>query len=175
VKGRLMRAAGKAFLSLTAEDLMSRDVVTIPQAMSLSAAARALSRANITGAPVVDADGVCIGVVSATDFLHLAERDRRVTPRGCAAPLCVCSDWQVLELEELPVAEVRHHMTPDPVTVRPGTPLRDLAQLMLDAHIHRGIVGDAKGRPVGVVSSTDLIAAVAHTEPAEAILVSSAN
>jgi len=36
-------------------------------------------------------------------------------------------------------------------------------------------VVDAKGRPVGVVSSTDLIAAVAHTEPAEAILVSSAN
>jgi CBS domain-containing protein len=57
-------------------------------------------------------------------------------------------------------------MTPDPVTVRPGTPVKEVARLMLDAHIHRVIVVDARGRPVGVVSSTDLIAAVAGTEPA---------
>ncbi len=170
-----MRAADKSFFSLTAEDLMSREVVTIPQEMSLSAVARALSRAHITGAPVVDGDGVCIGVVSATDFLHLAERDPRVTPVVCGAPLCVCSDWQVLEIEELPLEEVRRHMTPDPVTERPGTSVGELARLMLDAHIHRVIVVDAKGRPVGVVSSTDLIAAVARTEPARAVAAGSAN
>jgi len=170
-----MHAAGNTFFSLTAEDLMSREVVTIPQEMSLSAAAHALSRAQITGAPVVNTDGVCIGVVSATDFLHLAEGDRRVTPRAGPGPHCVCSDWQVLEIEDLPVAEVRQHMTPDPVMVRPGTPLRDLARLMLDAHIHRVIVVDAKGRPVGVVSSSDLIAAVAGTEPAGAFAAGSAN
>ena len=159
-----MRAAGKSFLSLTAEDLMSRHVVTIPQEMSLSAAARAMSRAQITGAPVVNTDGVCIGVVSATDFLHLAERERRVTRRDWPGPHCICSDWQVIEIEDLPVAEVRQNMTPDPVTVTPTTPLRDLARLMLDAHIHRVIVVDAKRRPVGVVSSTDLIAAIARAE-----------
>jgi CBS domain-containing membrane protein len=170
-----MRAAGKTFFSLTAEDLMTRDVVTIPQEMSLSAAARVLSRARISGAPVVDADGVCTGVVSATDFLRLAATDRRATPVPCAAPLCVCADWQVLEIEDLPAEEVRHHMTPNPVTVRAGTPVRDLARLMLDAHIHRIIVVDAKRRPVGVVSSTDLIAAIAHAEPAEVGPVGSAN
>jgi CBS domain-containing protein len=161
-----MRAVGKSFFSLTAEDLMTREVVTIPQEMSLSAAARALSRAHITGAPVVNADGVCVGVVSATDFLHLAEKDPRVTPVACATPFCVCADWQVLEIEQLPVEEVRRHMTPDPVTVRPGTPVKEVARLMLDAHIHRVIVVDARGRPIGVVSSTDLIAAVAGTESA---------
>jgi CBS domain-containing protein len=169
-----MRAAGKSFFSLTAEDLMSQSVVTIPQEMSLTAAARALSRANITGAPVVNADGVCVGVVSATDFLHLAQKDRRTAPVTCATPFCVCSDWQLLEIHELPVDEVCRYMTPDPVTVRPGTPVGELARLMLDGHIHRVIVVDGKGRPVGVVSSIDLIAAVAQTNPAETLVAGSA-
>jgi CBS domain-containing protein len=159
-----MLAAGDSFLSLTAEDLMSRQVVTIPQEMSLSAAARVMRRAQITGAPVVNTDGVCIGVVSATDFLHLGKRGRRTMPRDWPGPKCICSDWQVHDIEDLPVAEVRQYMTPNPVTVSPTTPLQDIARLMLDAHIHRVIVVDTEGRPVGVVSSTDLIATVARTE-----------
>ena len=165
-----MRSPHKPFFALTAEDLMSHSVIAIPQEMPLAAAARVLSRAQITGAPVVDADGVCVGVVSATDFLRLANPDPRAAPTNC-----VCSDWQLLERHDLPADEVRRHMTPDPVTVRPRTPVGELARLMLDAHIHRLIVVDAKGRPAGVVSSTDLIAAVAQAEPAEAALAGGAH
>jgi CBS-domain-containing membrane protein len=161
-----MRSPRKPFFALTAEDLMTREVVTVRQEMSLPAVARLLLRAHISGAPVVDADGVCVGVVSATDFLGLAGKDPRVSPVACMAPLCICSDWQVMELRELPPDEVRCHMTADPVTVQPGTPVVELARLMLDAHIHRVIVVDAGGRPVGIVSSTDIIAAVAQAEAA---------
>ncbi len=159
-----MHSPRKPFFALTAEDLMSRDVIAIQEEMPLAAAARVLSRAQISGAPVVDTTGVCVGVVSATDFLRLANRDMRVAPVTCATPHCVCSDWQLLEIHELPVDEVRRHMTPDPVTVRPGTSVGEVARLMLDAHIHRVIVVDAKGRPIGIVSSTDLIAAIAQSE-----------
>jgi CBS-domain-containing membrane protein len=157
-----MHSPGKPFFTLTAEDLMTREVITIRQEMSLSAAARLLSRAQITGAPVVDAEGVCVGVVSATDFLCLADRERRTAATAHAGARCICSDWQVMEQHELPPDEVRDHMTADPVTVRPGTPIGELAGLMLNAHIHRVIVVDGKGRPMGVVSSTDVIAAVAQ-------------
>jgi CBS domain-containing protein len=174
-ENRTMRAAGKAFFALTAEDLMTREVVTIPQEMSLPAAARLLSRARISGAPVVDVNGACVGVVSATDFLTLVQKDSRTRTVACSAPLCVCSEWQVMELPELPFDEVRNHMTADPVTVRPTTPVSDLARLMLDAHIHRLIVVDGKGRPVGIVSSTDLIAAVAQTELARPVLAGAVN
>jgi CBS-domain-containing membrane protein len=167
-----MLSPRKPFFTLTAEDLMSREVVAIQQEMPLAAAARVLSRTGITGAPVVDARGVCVGVVSATDFLRLANREAGA-PTTSARP-CVCSDWQVLETHDL-ADEVRRYMTPDPVTVPPGTQVSELARLMLDAHIHRVIVVDTKGRPVGVVSSTDLIAAVARAEAAEAALVGSAN
>lgn len=152
----------KPFADLTAADLMSRQVVLVPREMSLKAAARLLSQAEVSGAPVVDDVGRCVGVLSATDFMHLAEH---AVPAGRLPPDAlapVCSDWQVVDLELLPGDEVEDHMTDDPVTVPPTASVTELARLMIDAHIHRVIVVDAEGRPVGVVSSTDIIAAVAQ-------------
>jgi CBS-domain-containing membrane protein len=52
---------------------MSRDVVMLSDRMSLQGAARILSRAQVSGAPVVNEEGRLVGVLSAVDFLHLAE------------------------------------------------------------------------------------------------------
>jgi CBS domain-containing protein len=52
-------------------------------------------------------------------------------------------------------------MTPNPVTVAPSTPIGDLAGRMVEHHIHRVIVVDEADRPIGVVSSTDVLNAVA--------------
>jgi len=52
---------------------MSRDVIPIPEEMSLRAAAELLFEHQISGAPVVDTDGRCIGVLSAVDFMHWAK------------------------------------------------------------------------------------------------------
>ena len=195
----------KPFLNLTAEDLMSRDVLTIPQAMSLRAAAHLLWRERISGAPVVDAEGRCVGVLSTTDLVRWADaQGRGAEPRQirtclyqtrgrllngreavictraegecplqvmqpttggrhtaiCVMPHDVLSDWQQV-VEEAPADEVGTYMTRDVVTAKPGAPLTDLARMMLDAHIHRVIVTDAAGRPVGIVTGTDVLAAVA--------------
>jgi CBS-domain-containing membrane protein len=157
-----MLTTTKPFLSLTAADLMSRDVVTVPAHASLPAAARMLSHAQISGAPVVDAGGVCVGVLSATDLMHSLEREGRAT-RACDCHATdYCADWQVAQLDQLPAHEVRDYMTPDPIVVPPNTGIGNLARMMLDAHIHRIIVVDAQKRPVGIVSSTDVLAAVAY-------------
>src|SRR5262249_33899654 len=47
----------------------------IPHRLSFRAAAHVLRRADVTGAPVVDADGRCVGVLSAVDFLRWGEED----------------------------------------------------------------------------------------------------
>jgi CBS domain-containing protein len=82
----------------------------------------------------------------------------------------VCA-WETVDVDVLPADEVRTYMTADPIIVPPATKVSDLAQMMVDAHIHRVIVVDQRRRPVGIVSSTDILAAVAHagrvsTEPA---------
>src|SRR5262249_44023192 len=147
--------------ALTAADLMSRPVQVIHENMPLQTAAHLLSQARITGAPVVDSDGRCIGVLSATDFMHWAEKGGRAEQVRCATPECVCSDWQVMEVEYLPKDEVRWYMSDSPITVKSCTPIGVLARTMLDAHIHRVVVVDPERRPVGVVSVTDVVAAVA--------------
>jgi CBS domain-containing protein len=85
---------------------------------------------------------------------------------ACAQPTGVCFEWSVLEPEALPDGEVRHYMTPDPVTAAEAAPVPELARRMIDAAVHRLIVVDEQFRPVGVVSGTDLLAALARSTDA---------
>jgi CBS domain-containing protein len=195
--------------TLTAGDLMTRDVLTIHQDTLMRDAARLLHEAQVSGAPVVDEHGTCVGVLSATDFVRLAGQpepfpspDRelpvtcgfqrqlqqgggaettlcRLTPGTCPMqrqqhipgygeaivcnePHCVPTDWQVVNLEKPPTGQVRRHMTPHPITVEEDTPIDIAAQRMIEAGIHRLIVVDEGSRPVGIVSSTDILAVVAY-------------
>ncbi len=154
-----MITAPKPLAAWTAESLMSREVKTIPQTMSLREAAGLLLREQISGAPVVDEQGRCIGMLSSSDFVRWAEQGSQKV--HCHSHPCFCSDWQVVDLEFLPSDEVRWYMTADPVTVTPSVSITVLARQMLDAHIHRVVVVDWERRPIGIVSSTDILAAVA--------------
>src|SRR5262245_46733051 len=79
--------------ALTAQDVMSREVVTIPQRVSLGDAARLLRRASVSAAPVVDEQGRCVGVLSAADFLRWAEDG---CPEGRAVmPAPAATRWPV--------------------------------------------------------------------------------
>jgi CBS-domain-containing membrane protein len=152
----------KPLMDLLAADLMTRNVVTVPRKMSLHAAAHMLAQDRISGAPVVDEHGRCVGVLSVTDLVKWLDRGEQSAKRHDSEYECVCSDWQMVDLEAMPIDEVCRFMTTDLVTALPGTPIGDLAQRMLDAHIHRIIVTDAEGRPMGIISSTDVLAAVAR-------------
>jgi CBS-domain-containing membrane protein len=156
--------ATQTLFALTAADVMSREVVTLAQDTPLPGAARVLAEARVGGAPVVDSAGRCIGVFSTTDLARRAQREQRAARKAPPVPGCVCSDWEVVEHEwdTLPAESVSWYMTPDPVLVPPETPLGELARMMVDAHIHRVVVAGADRRPTGIVSSTDLLAALAR-------------
>ena len=67
----------------------------------------------------------------------------------------------MVEFGPMPAEDARHYMTSDPVVASLYEPIRTVARYMLDAAVHRVIVVDEHGRPVGVVSSTDVLAALA--------------
>jgi CBS domain-containing protein len=52
---------------------------------------------------------------------------------------------------------VRHLMTTPAVTVHVGTTVSRAADLMVDRHIHRLVVVDDEDRPIGILSSLDLL------------------
>jgi CBS domain-containing protein len=153
-------------LTLSAADIMSNHVVMIPREMSLQGAARMLGRSGVTGAPVVDSTGRCIGVLSTTDFMRWVEKERHDgLGHGTGEPMC--SAWQLPESAIDPTCRVEDFMTRDPVLVAPGTKIGELARMMMDAHIHRVIVVESlTERPVGIVSSMDILAALARADVA---------
>jgi predicted transcriptional regulator len=154
-----MVLATKPLFETTAADLMSAVVITVPEDMSLKAAAHQLAKAGITGAPVVNKDGRCIGVISGTDFVHCLEREYWTVP-ACAASPAFSSPWQALDPNTLPDLKVHECMTRDPVVVTSIANLGELARKMIDVHIHRVIVTDSTNKPIGIVSVTDILAAV---------------
>jgi len=201
-----MMQTNKSLLDLTAADLMSRDLVTIPSNLSLRAAARLLRHAHVSGVPVVNEAGQCVGILSAIDILRWSEeggarsarlrtcphqtngrllngqevvictlaggscslQSMQATTGGRKAAVClmphdVLCDWQQA-VEDAPADEAARYMTTDVVTVEPHTLATHLARMMIDAHIHRVVVTDALNRPIGIVSATDVLAAVAHEE-----------
>jgi CBS domain-containing protein len=156
-----MVTADKNLFSLCAEDVMSRNVKTIRCDMPLQAAARLLSEARISGAPVVDDQGRCLGVLSATDIVHWVKSGEQHDRAHPKLQMRFLSDWETFNIEVLPKEEVRWHMTPGPVTVSPALAITEVARIMLESHIHRVIVVDGMHRPIGIVTSTDLLAALA--------------
>jgi CBS-domain-containing membrane protein len=151
-------------LQLTAEDLMSRNVLVISPHMSLKAAAHLLAQADVSGAPVVDGEGRCVGVLSAADLVHWMDRGKPATMRRGAGASSVCCDRQVDGSGDLPDDEVSLYMTTNVVATGPETQVGEMARWMRDAHIHRIVIVDEQRRPVGVVSSMDVLAAVARME-----------
>jgi CBS domain-containing protein len=153
-----MIATHKPILELTAADLMTRDLVCLPSEMSMREAARLLLQDRISGAPVVNNRGQCVGVISAMDFVALTKKNGDKNE-----PSVGCTEWEVVA-EMMPKHEIAQFMTTDLVMVSPDTSICKLARQMVDAHIHRVIVVDGQNRPIGIVTSTDLLAALAYAD-----------
>jgi CBS-domain-containing membrane protein len=156
-----MVTATDSLLSLTAADVMSREPLTIPRHMSLHRAAHLLTQAQVSGAPVVDDKGHCLGVLSTTDLVRWLDRSGPDRPRASVSDVDFLEPWQMAE-PNAPTAEVGQYMTTDIVVAWPETGIGELARRMLDAHVHRLIIVDATGRVIGLVSTTDLLGALAR-------------
>jgi CBS domain-containing protein len=83
-----MIATTKPLPSLTASDLMRPDVAVIPQDTSLRAAAELFSSRQLGEAAVVDPDGRCVGMLSATDLIRWALREPQGGAEDVRSPGC---------------------------------------------------------------------------------------
>lgn len=147
---------------ITAADLMNPRVITVRQDLTVRELANVLVENEISGAPVEDRSGKLVGVVSLTDIAAaLAEDEELEGERGDF----FLSEWaddgmsreQIEELgldeAELTVAEI---MTPEVFTVREDTLVSDIAQTMIQSHVHRILV-TREDRVVGIISTSDLL------------------
>lgn len=127
----------------TVGELMTPDPIVIEDDASLDHAVRLLEENEITGLPVVDRDGVLVGVISHTDIVRAR---------------AVAHLWH-----RWPGLRVRHLMHAPALTADRSMSLEEAAQIMERSHVHRlVVVGDDQLTPVGIISTTDLVRALAH-------------
>jgi CBS domain-containing protein len=126
--------------------IMHTSLKTISTDATVANAVAVLTESGVSALPVLDRLGRAVGVCSTRDVL-LAERR--------------CNDPAAREqlFERTLVLEI---MTPWPATAHPGEDVRKVAQRMLDGKVQRLFVED-RGALVGVISQTDIVAAVAAT------------
>ncbi|UCE37274.1 MAG: CBS domain-containing protein [Thermoplasmata archaeon] len=136
-----------------AEDIMSKDVVTVHPKDSLHFVAKTLAENNTSGAPVVDDIGRIVGIVSEHDIVtFLSAFDN--------------SELDITDSGELPhlahiyikasATPVEEAMTTDVIHAVPDTSIDMLARLMTENNINR-IPIVVKGKLVGMVSRIDIL------------------
>lgn len=152
--------------TLTAGDIMNPNITSVVADWSVERLAEYLLKKEISGAPVID-DGELVGVVSLSDiawYQTLQEEEPADAPfephwfyqRDTGAPL---SEQQLGELRGQDFSKsgtVREIMTPTIFDVDEDTPVRDVAGLMVNNHIHRVFV-TRNGELVGIITSIDLL------------------
>lgn len=152
--------------SLTAADIMQKDVVVIDRHETLQDAMTLLTENHITGLPVVDSKSRCIGVVSASDILNYEQEHsdftaeansdmaRHYDPDTGRWESVRVGAYALEEFAELPVENV---MAVDVVSVLRETPLCEVAQLMVKQKIHRVLVLDEDQLLFGIITSSDFV------------------
>ncbi|HRR69639.1 MAG TPA: CBS domain-containing protein [Desulfomonilia bacterium] len=144
---------------ITAKDIMTTSLITLSPGIEIVAAAKILMDNHINGAPVVDEKGDLVGILSRDDLI--TQQKKLPLPSYFVvldALIPLHSSRQVeKELEKIAATTVEHAMTPDPVSVRPDTPVEDIATIMVEKKIHTIPVLDDEGSLVGIIGKEDIL------------------
>ena len=157
-----MNSAIERLLTLRVCDIMNRNVVTVEQNQTMAEAAAVLNAHGVSGVPVVDHAGRVVGVLSNSDYtLREKERSQELEHGSGGPPHRVESsesDPTGVHIEAYAEDCVREHMSPLVQTVDSNATMMNAARVMCGEHIHRLVIIDETNRPVGVVSSLDIVA-----------------
>ena len=149
-------AAARRMERFTCADIMSRDLVTVGPEATLSLVADHFRDRGFASVPVVSGDGGLMGVIFQIDLIRRAREDafqHRQSLIGAFSRMI--DDYRA---RPLTAADV---MQADVPRVRPETPVGALLSLLADGRTPAVPVVSGQ-RLVGVVTRTDLVAALAQ-------------
>jgi CBS domain-containing membrane protein len=141
---------------VTADKIMTLDVVTVAPETPVAEVAAAMGRRGISGVPVVDAGQKVVGVISEKDFLTRMGVKEPMNFMSLVANCLMTKGCVALPIKAALAGDI---MNAPAVTVGPATPVKDIATLLTQRGINRVAVTDPDGRLLGLVSRGDIIKA----------------
>ena len=147
-------------LTRTAGDIMTRDVISVNEDMKIFSVIELLNEKKISGVPVLNKDAELVGIVTKSDLLGtFIDQDIELS-LSLSISLKDALGFQQPEKAEEKVSvdefAVKEIMSTGPITAAEDTPVEKLAEMMIDAKIHRIIIVDDNGIS-GIVSTHDML------------------
>ncbi|RSZ57261.1 HPP family protein [Massilia atriviolacea] len=159
-------AYGRRFGVIRCGQIMSTDVVTLEFGTELAEAWRLMRHHQVHALPVLNRARRVIGIVTQTDFLRHSDLD---VYKGLGQRLRALLQRSGLTHSDKPEV-VGQIMTARVATAHVKTPIVELVPLMANAGLHHIPVVDDDDRFAGIVTQSDLVAALYQgrlAEPAE--------
>ncbi len=135
--------------NLRARDVMTPEVTTVSQDVPVEELIGLLRASHFSGIPVVDADGRAVGLVSETDILRVSSVILDAVGHGDLHSAAALRELVQRPVHDLMTPYVHHCSADDPVV--------EVCEMMVWKEIRRVVVLDEERRPVGMISSIDLI------------------
>lgn len=154
-------------MTVLAYEIMTPSIKAVPQSWTMDRLARFLTDNEITGSPVTDDSGEIVGIATLKDITEFrwnanrSEADNELT----AEDQQEARRLRMMLFEEMgkvPV-EVRDIMTPIVLSVDETTPVRDIANIMMNEHLHRIFV-TKDSKITGIVTTYDMLKIISNEE-----------
>ena len=157
-----MNSAIERLLSLKVSDVMATSVVALSLHETMAKAAALMVDRKVSGLPIVDEAGHCVGVLSATDFVrHTSQIKAENTALAGQEHELVHPEFnQPLHIDEVADDLVADHMTAAVQTIDRNASIVEASRVMCAGHVHRLPVLEKHGQVAGLVSSLDIVAAL---------------
>ncbi len=148
---------------LTAKDIMTKDVVTVKPETTVAELANLLIKNRISGAPVVDASGSIVGIVTENDLISQNKRLHIPTVVSFldAAIYLESSKKFADEVKRVTATTVGDICVKKVITISEDTSLTDIATIMSEKKVHILPVVKA-GKVIGIVGKRDVVKAVSE-------------
>jgi len=140
-------------------EIMSRDILTVDYATELDEAWTLMRSHGLQALPVIDRARRVIGIVTRSDFLHHADLLGHASLRARVHEFLRRTPHTHSDKHEV----VGQIMSSPVKTATVATPIVDLVPWMADTGLHHVPVVDEERRIAGMVTQTDLVAALYET------------
>jgi len=152
-------------------EVMTSDVFVVNKDDTVTEAVKKLAEKGISGAPVQNAEGKLVGMITETDILNALKvkykRLEMVYPSLSKVSVTFIQKFdnkEALEaFDEIATKKVGELMTSEILTVETGSELGNVVMMMMEKGINRVPVMDGDDI-VGIVSRADIIKGLAKSE-----------
>ena len=136
--------------ALLAEDLMTQPVTSLPSDSTLLEAWSTMKHKGIHHLPVTSVNGTLVGMISDHDLRPYTHELESINSSGPSAGHKLASVMNTRVLSATPATEIH-----------------EIARVMLDEHVSAIPILDSSRHPVGILTTSDILRAIARRNPLE--------